>query len=415
MKWRSFPFLLLIILILTCVILQSNALAYPSPFIVSSSGMANYNVPSSRMVNYNVPSSRMVNYNVSLSRMVNYIVSSSRMVNYNVSSSGMINYNPTPNDGWLHTDGRYIKDSQGRIVALRTLSITWKKVVPSENSYAESFVDAVKAHGINNIMLSWNHWDMGESYSFVFPNDLPKLDEAIALIKSKGLYASLSFLQPSTQAIQNGWATSHLDVIPINEWTMLLTRYANESAVCMARLIDEPNFYADEERQMYYNAIDALKPINPNMIWNTHCITNLRVGTAQYWYLNPWQEASQVPDNVYQTAGWWVRTPSVGYGEIQIETNDYASADQWLQTMKTRIDYWIAHAPSNLAIGLVGGSSGGSYPPENAHHYLLREVYRYQQQNHLYIMPFFPSWQTKIAEETISLWLPDTPYEFYWD
>ena len=111
MKQQPFTFLLLPIIILTCFILQGNALT-----------------------------------------------------SFTFSASGTINYNPTPQDGWLHTDGIYVKDSQGRNVAMRIIgNFPW--YFPTVN-----LIQNAKAHGINVIQLGFripsNDGGLGFSFNY---------------------------------------------------------------------------------------------------------------------------------------------------------------------------------------------------------------------------------------------------------
>ena len=357
MKQRSFPLVLLSLLILTCFTLQSNALA-SSSFTVRAR------------------------------------------------ASGMVNYPATPEDGWLHTDGIWVKDSAGRKVAMRGIHIGWY-YFEGADIVTQSLVDIAKSHGATYIDIGW-HLRAGEDGYL----DLARLDKAIDLCEANNIYVVLNYLTSSAILIRDGDATGWQDVIPIDTWKTIIQRYADRLAVVGVKLIDEANFNADEERQMWTQAIETLRPYNPNLLWFTHIITYLRF-SGQYAYLNPWQTISQVPENVLVDAGCWVGQEGTDYPE-NCGLDDYDTADVLVSDLLTFMQEFQAKVP--IPTGMAYGTD--SLDSDNARTYALRESGRQMEQQHLYrtyyISEYFWRWSESVPQGISDRLLPDAPYPNYW-
>ena len=343
MKQRSFPFFFLLLLILTCFIWQSNALISSPP----------------------------------------------------IKSSGTINYNPGPADGWLHTDGIYVKDSSGRIVALRGIHA-------AEYYYVnDNIVDIAKAHGATFLELGWTI--RPDSLCYL---NFAKLDPIIDLCERKEIYVTLNFLESSTRLLADGYATGWQDVIPIDTWRTIIERYANRPVVMGVKLIDEPHFNSEKERNMWTQAVEALRPSNPNLLWFTHIINYLRF-SGSLGYLNPWQDISQVPENVLLDGGCWVGQAN---GDFNFPKDDYASADALVADIITKISNFQKNVP--IPAGMAYGCA--DYGTDNAWVYTLRESGRQMETHRMYRTYYLADFLARYYQTICDRLLPDSPYPYYW-
>ena len=334
----------------------------------------------------------------------NALVSSSSIL----SSSGMINYNPTPEDGWLHTDGVYIKDANNNIVAWRGIHIGGY-YYQGQLTVTQGLIDIAKAHGAAFLELGWN-LKSGSEYIL----DFAKLDQTINLAEQNNMYVILNYLEASTRLINDGLATGWQDVIPIDTWREIIQRYASRPVVVGVKLIDEPNFSGEEQRQMYYDAIDALKPYNPNLIWITHYINWKRMRYSDDRLM--WRNASEVPANTIVGGGGWVRTSSDGVGEPTLELDDYAKADAYIAQEVIPI---MTVYRDKVQIPVVMGAYGSSrLEQDNAHTYYLRESGRALEKEKIgydfYISEYYWRWNVNNGDAICDRLLPDAPYSKYW-
>ena len=369
MNRRSLQFALLLVLVLTCLILQSSALVSSPSFIVSS--------------------------------------------------SGMITYDPDPppsNLTWLHTDGIYVKDSQGRIVALRQISCPiWRRV-------NEAYITNAKAHGFNVINLYFNpEGYRPESHSadfdFNYGSDFNLLDDIIALCKANGVYAGMVWLDSSTGLSQRsgitGWeATANFAINTV--WTSIVDRYKSEPTLVGIKIMDEPNWGGTNEWNFWNKTIGTLREINPNLLWFTHAISEQRMG-PDYWGSLPWHNPSEVPyPNIlmdggggYKDGGIWGSWPS----------DDYAKADEVIATTTYRMQYFRDRV--QIPTGTTPYIQG-YYPMNNAYSYAAREVARWMEANGYMVNWYLLNHQTKwgTGNEGLACFnelFPDTPYPYYWD
>lgn len=357
MKQRFLPLVSLLLLILTCFTLQSNAL-------VSSS--------------------------------------------FIVTSQGMVNYDPTPQDGWLHTDGIYVKDSQGRTVAMRMIAnFPW--YFPTAE-----FIRNAKAHGINVIQLGFRSpsTDGGLGFSFDYDTQIDELDAVVNLCKQHGVYVGLVYLHATTPLSKQYGITGVDNVIDhlLQIWTPILNHYKNEPAVVGIKLIDEPNLSAEDEAKLWRETIGNLRQINPNLLWFTHTITELRFG-EQYWHLIPWKTPEDVPyPNILMDGGLWI---SPNHWEADFSADDYAGADQVFD----RVIADMAHFRDNVQIptGLTPGIDD-YYNTETARTYLLTKLHRWMEENQyiltLYAARYQIEWDDGI--DCFNTVFPDTPYPQFW-
>ena len=364
---HSFLFITLLLLIITCFISQSNALT-SSPFIVPS--------------------------------------------------SGMVNYNPTPQDGWLHTDGVYIKDESGGSVALRIIRSAYN--MPSWGDWEGTWtwiLDQAKEHGVTFIELGWQNVDPDlNKYAYIHlvegSDGLNRLDKLVSMCEERGLYVILEYMMASSFLINNGYSTGWQDVIPIDAWTFLIQRYARRPVVCGVKLIDEPNFSPSEERQMWLDAINTLKPLNPKLLWETYVINYLRLTewSQDRWV---WRNKNEVPANVFHGGGAGAKVPGEG-GFIHIALDDYETAEQYATDIPNRI---VSHYRDVVAIPCFYHTYSNhldTYP--NAHWHFLTEVGRNGNGLHLGVIyqVGIHQWFADYKQQIIPRILPDTPYPYYW-
>lgn len=230
---------------------------------------------------------------------------------------------------WLHTDGIYIKDQSNRIVPLRIISLAYN--MPVWGNFEETWtwvLDQAKAQGVRFIELRWTH--LGSGYTFIElvegSETLLRLDRVIEMCEARNLRVILNYQGASSVLIRDGYATGWQDVIPIEQWVFLIQRYVGRPVVCGVKLIDEPNFKGLEERQMWINAINALKPYNPKLLWETYVISYQRLAewSLERWV---WVDKSGVPPNVFHGGGAGVKLPDEPT-VIHIGLDDYATAEQ---------------------------------------------------------------------------------------
>jgi len=318
-----------------------------------------------------------------------------------IGSSGSIHYNAGPVNGWLHTDGIWVKDGAGLKVAMRGIHIG-VYYVGSREVVTQSLIDVAKAHGATYIELGWNLRVGTDGYL-----DFEKLDRAIDLCEANNIYVVLDYLAASSDLIRNGLATSWQDVIPTDAWKQIIQRYADRPVVVGVKLIDEPNFSGDSERQMWTNAIETLRPYNPNLLWFTHVINWVR-----FTYTGDdlvWRTIEDVPDNVLVDGGGWVRTSA---GDPTLELDDYAYADTYMDDLVSSLLAYRNDVP--MPVGMAYGSS--HVTEENAHTYYLRESGRKLEAEHLYRTYYISEyiWLSYDAEGVCDRILPDAPYSDYW-
>lgn len=339
-----------------------------------------------------------------------FILQSNALVSspFAVSSSGIVNYNATPEDGWLHTDGIYVKDSQGRIVAMRMVAdFDW--YFPTVE-----FIQNAKAHGINVIQLGFRppSTDGGLGFSFDYDTQIDELDAVVNLGKQHGVYVGLVYLHATTPLSQQYGITGVDNVINhlLQIWTPIIEHYKNEPAVVGVKLIDEPNLSAEDEAKLWKETIGNLRQINPNLLWFTHTITERRFG-EQYWHLIPWKTPEDVPyPNIIMDGGIWISSTQPPY---DFEPDDYAGADEVFNWVTAD----MAHFRDKIQIptGITPGISD-YYAEDTARTYFLTKIHRWMEENR-YILTFYASEYQLAGDAGLACFskvFPDTPYSYYW-
>jgi hypothetical protein len=336
-----------------------------------------------------------------------FILQSNALASYPVTifSSGMINYNPTPEDGWLHTDGIYIKDSAGRTVA-------WRGIIFEYQSVTQNVIDVAKAHGATYIELGFVP-DRPSVEWYLDVNSethLGRLDNIISMCEASGIYVVLCCLDGSTNRINAGLATSWEDVVPIDAFETLVQRYSNRPVVCGVKFLDEPNFSQNEERQMYLNAIDALKPLSPSLLWVCHLIIYHRFSHAG---LNPWWNGIPTGySNIIMDAGAWLGHLDNPY-PANFEETDYETADVFVDDVIDKISTFQDRIP--MPCGMAYGTE--EVGMDNAYTYAMRELHRKMEINRMYPTYLLSSYmidQPGEMQDVCDRIMPDAPYPQYW-
>lgn len=325
---------------------------------------------------------------------------------------------------WLHTDGIYVKDPQGRIIALRQIGqLSWR-------DFNQQFITNAKAHGLNCILafLIWKGFEGSDPEHFMFdpanPIDWALLDSKVALCKSNGIYLQLGYLMSTTELAGFGISgepavSNHL----IEKWTPVIERYKNEPAVVGCRIIDEPHTTYTQDRDMYNRAINALRQINPNCLWFTHVhhtyIFINQYGTP-YWSSNE-DLATCFPSwtyhNIIIDGAAWIK-PYYESGDLYY-VPDYATADSMVAMIMSHMKTY--RDSSQIPTGCVAMYMWGYYPTTSVPWigYCLRELYREMEQGRYMICHYIANWQCNWAgtneDDCFNEIFQDTPYPSYWD
>lgn len=315
---------------------------------------------------------------------------------------------------WLHRDGKYIKDTAGNTIAMRGIHVGyWRE------SYGvtinQHVIDVAKGVGCPYLEMGITNNPAATHYYNVA--DFTTLDSIVALCKANNMYLVLNFLEASTDMINSGRASGWSDCIPVSWWRTIIQHYANDSTMMGVKLIDEPNFTTQQEYDMWVNAINALYPDNPNLLWFTHVINMKRMGYTDALWSNNTNRRAPV-NNILLDGGWWLRLPEEGAdSSISLTATDAEIAPMIQDLTATVTNY---QTRSGIPSGLGWGSSYlVTAPQPNAHVRILRDVWRnleairgYQQ---LYASEYFwQEWYGETMDVTLGRIFPDKPYSYYW-
>jgi hypothetical protein len=179
-----------------------------------------------------------------------------------------------PTLGWLHTNGRWIEESNGTIITLA--GVAWEELAYKTTLDQDPAVraDQMKAMGVNSVRLALNSalWASSSSYPAL-------VDKIIQLLAQRGIYTILDFhCGTSNQAEWTDDTKAALMASPaawVNWWRVIATRYENQSAAPIYGLFNEPPYptatYSQTQLdQMWRNAavqaIQAIHSINPKVV-----------------------------------------------------------------------------------------------------------------------------------------------------
>lgn len=315
---------------------------------------------------------------------------------------------------WLHTEGVYVKDAQGRTVAMRMIAnFPWHMSRQYAEIDKEAFIQNCKAHGINAITLGFRtlETDEGLGWSFDFETQISEWDAIVNLCKQHGVYVVLNYAQSSTGLERLGierTAQAHVDHL-IQVWTPIIEHYKNEPTVVGVRVLDEPHLATEEEVIFWRAIIGQLRQINPKLLWFAHTITELRFGT-QYWYLIPYKKPEDVPyPNILMDGGIWI---SEGHPPYDFAEDDHDGADALFNDVIARMAHFrdLVQIPTGITVGI-----DERYPANNARSYFLAKIHRWMEENG-YILTLYAA-DYELEPDGLACLnevFPDVPYPEYW-
>ncbi|MEM3088510.1 MAG: glycoside hydrolase family 5 protein, partial [Candidatus Bathyarchaeia archaeon] len=159
---------------------------------------------------------------------------------------------------WLHTEGRYIKDSLGNIVYLRGVSKMGLEYTCDGFHIVESDYDLMKEMGVNVVRIPYTmEWIYNPGY-------LAKIDRQIQWCKERNIYVILDMHRPNHRGQQSfPWN----ETAWISQWLFLAERYKEEPTVIGFDLFNEPH---DVDWVKWKNtaerAAKAIHKVNPNLL-----------------------------------------------------------------------------------------------------------------------------------------------------
>lgn len=205
----------------------------------------------------------------------------------------------TSSSGWLHTEGRWIKDGQGNIVTLSGINTYIRRQnieAKFANASAEGFTTVRLILYKSDIENPTNYaWDTTEDRS-----GLAAIDKAVGWCQELGIRVILDqhywngTLMPAPIGF---WTNTTLQQQWLNMWKLLVDRYKANPTVVGADLMNEP--YATKTygtppanveaiwEGIAENAITQLRLINPNLLF-----------IAEDWGTgNQWQDVNFLKQN----------------------------------------------------------------------------------------------------------------------
>jgi hypothetical protein len=161
------------------------------------------------------------------------------------------------NLSWLHTDGRWIKDSENRTVDFRGVgrqdlvlyyddsNAPWGPLSIKRDIEIPSSYDLMKSIGVNLVRLQVSRGAIMEN-----PDVLPLMDQIVVWCREREIRVEIELAQ-----WERNWASNY-SLVEWNEvvnpnppiawidfFTLLAQRYINDSTVSMFSLYNEPSFY----------------------------------------------------------------------------------------------------------------------------------------------------------------------------
>ncbi len=206
--------------------------------------------------------------------------------NHTISNVGAIEYGVVEN-GWLHTDGRYIKDAANNTVVLRGVARGEIDYCFSseyqgwyEHHEVERDYDRLKSLGVNIVRLAlnpdfWTNHSTLPDIDGVTTEYVQLVDDIVSWCEARGIYLMLEHHAGS----QTGLAQIYVDPTNWINWLVeLATRYRNDSYVSINILNEPPGDsycpppYNTREtcsarwRQVASMAIEAIRAVSPNVL-----------------------------------------------------------------------------------------------------------------------------------------------------
>lgn len=283
-------------------------------------------------------------------------------VSQSISSHGTVGYTQ---NGWLHTEGKWIKDEQGNIVRLRGVGHAlmdyaygyadeWYSNIGFIQSDTPELHDLLKRYGgdsanIFKVMLNILHWyTYADSKAFGRQGYPYVIDDLVQLAKERGIYVQL---------VPNSWGdpgeisyneqiwypeTNPNRTILLNFLKDLATRYKDEPTVVGLEVLNEPGGGTlSSWKQFATEAIDAVHAINPNLL--------IFLEIPGY-FQDKWKAVGLIdrPNLVYTTHNYyfsrivWGPTGHPGGNWAQLyESGDLEGGKAALIQWITALDLWI--------------------------------------------------------------------------
>ena len=208
-----------------------------------------------------------------------------------ISSQGIINGNKSL--GWLHTDGRYIKDKYGRILnftGTTEAQTSWRYDTHEDWNHGSDpipMAERMAELGVTWVRICINHefWidpSIGASY-----RDL--IDRYVQKFTARNVYSIVGLMSHDLKDDQANWLSF------LNE---LANRYKANPGMCGIFIFNEPPrppFTDDTWHQWAVLGAEAVHNANPNLLIVVEVGLSNREGIDPYWLSNP----ISVPNVVY--------------------------------------------------------------------------------------------------------------------
>ena len=227
--------------------------------------------------------------------LVGFRVQGTQQEAHVISSTGTIT--SSGNLGWLHVDGRWIKDGTGRIlhfVGCAEAQTSWRRDTdPYWNHEADPIPMATRMAELGvtwvRICLTYSFWSdptAGNTYK-----DL--IDRYVHEFTSRGVYCTVGCMGDEFgNDLTNGNPTNWLNFL-----SDLANRYKDNPGVCGIYIFNEWQFSVPLDKCHTYavQASQTLHGINQNLLILVHGDLLNRQGIDSYWVSNP----IPVPNVVY--------------------------------------------------------------------------------------------------------------------
>lgn len=225
----------------------------------------------------------------------------------------------------LHVDGRYIKDSTGKIIQLTGTTVAHTAWKSPDLPYWDTRVDpipmaeAMKEHGANYVRICINreYWiDPAQ------PNYKLKIDEYVKEFTDRGIYCTVGLMSHElVEGMKETWKDFLVE---------LALRYKNNKGVYGIYIYNEPQINNDEWRIWVREGVNALKQANPDIIPLVHASTGYpRTIEIDYWLDKPeLHQVQWVYHNYFWQYGYYGRADFF----MSYENGDYELAKQQMET-----------------------------------------------------------------------------------
>ena len=212
-----------------------------------------------------------------------------------ISSSGVINKGVSL--GWLHTDGRWIKNMANQTVNLlgcAEAQTSWQ--VDTSHDWNHDSDPLSMARRMSELGVTWVRICVSYTY-WSDPIDGPPyrylIDRYVVELTLRGIYVTVGCMgHEFGDQLTNGNTTNW-----INFLSELANRYKENPGMCGIYIFNEWQFVVPLDKCHVYavQAAQALNAINPNLLILVHGDLLHRQGIDPYWISNP----IPVPNVVY--------------------------------------------------------------------------------------------------------------------